>query len=54
MAPDTYLWKGVSCPASLLYTDYIIYSPRVPFFRDDRLAFLESPFCASAPAPKRR
>jgi uncharacterized protein (TIGR02452 family) len=40
--------------ASLLYTDHIIYSPGVPFFRDDRLVFLESPFCASivtAPAP---
>lgn len=39
---------------SLLYTDHIIYSPSVPFFRDDSLALLESPFQASvitAPAP---
>jgi uncharacterized protein (TIGR02452 family) len=39
---------------SLLYTDHIIYSPDVPFFRDDRLRFLEDPFLLSiitAPAP---
>lgn len=40
--------------ASMLYTDHIIYSPDVPFFRDDRLALLEKPFLVSiitAPAP---
>jgi uncharacterized protein (TIGR02452 family) len=40
--------------ASMLYTDHIIYSPDVPFFRDDALVLLESPFLASlitAPAP---
>ena len=39
---------------SLLYTDHMIYSPDVPFFRDDRLRFLEDPFLLSiltAPAP---
>jgi uncharacterized protein (TIGR02452 family) len=39
---------------SLLYTDHIIYSPDVPFFRDERLRFLEDPFLLSvitAPAP---
>jgi uncharacterized protein (TIGR02452 family) len=39
---------------SLLYTDHIIYSPDVPFFRDDRLELLEEPFLCSiitAPAP---
>lgn len=39
---------------SLLYTDHIIYSPGVPFFRDERLDLLERPFCAAmvtAPAP---
>lgn len=39
---------------SLLYTDHIIYSPDVPFFRDRRLNFLEQPFPLSiitAPAP---
>lgn len=39
---------------SLLYTDHIIYSPAVPFFRDDRLDLLEQPYLCSvitAPAP---
>jgi uncharacterized protein (TIGR02452 family) len=39
---------------SLLYTDHIIYSPDVPFFRDERLDLLEDPFRVSiltAPAP---
>jgi uncharacterized protein (TIGR02452 family) len=39
---------------SLLYTDHIIYSPEVPFFRDQRLDFVEEPYCTSiitAPAP---
>jgi uncharacterized protein (TIGR02452 family) len=39
---------------SLLYTDHLIYSPDVPFFRDARLELLEAPFLASvltAPAP---
>jgi uncharacterized protein (TIGR02452 family) len=40
--------------SSLLYTDHIIYSPAVPFFRDRKLDLLEAPFLASiitAPAP---
>jgi uncharacterized protein (TIGR02452 family) len=39
---------------SMLYTDHLIYSPDVPFFRDDRLELLESPYLLSiltAPAP---
>lgn len=39
---------------SLLYTDHVIYSPDVPFFRDDKLALLDAPFVLSivtAPAP---
>jgi uncharacterized protein (TIGR02452 family) len=39
---------------SLLYTDHLIYSPEVPFFRDEQLALLEKPFLASvitSPAP---
>jgi uncharacterized protein (TIGR02452 family) len=32
---------------SLLYSDHVIYSPAVPFFRDDRLDLLEEPFLAS-------
>jgi uncharacterized protein (TIGR02452 family) len=41
------------CP-SLIYTDHIIYSPAVPFFRSDSLRLLETPFLLSiitAPAP---
>ncbi len=40
--------------ASLLYTDHLIYSPDVPFFRDDSLALLPAPFLVSiltSPAP---
>ena len=39
---------------SLLYTEHVIYSPRVPFFRDENLQLLEDPFPVSvitAPAP---
>ena len=39
---------------SPLYTDHIIYSPEVPFFRDEGLTLLERPFSVSlitAPAP---
>jgi uncharacterized protein (TIGR02452 family) len=39
---------------SLLYTDHMIYSPAVPFFRDQTLRFVEQPFLLSivtAPAP---
>jgi len=37
-----------------LYTDHIVYSPRVPFFRDGTLALVEVPFAVTiltAPAP---
>ena len=40
--------------SSMLYTDHIIYSPAVPFFRDERLDLLPVPFLASivtSPAP---
>jgi uncharacterized protein (TIGR02452 family) len=39
---------------SVLYTDHMIYSPDVPFFRDEGLALLETPFVVSiltSPAP---
>lgn len=39
---------------SMLYTDHLIYSPDVPFFRDETLALLATPFLVSiitAPAP---
>lgn len=40
-----------------LYTDHAIYSPKVPFFRDDRLNLLETPYTLSvitSPAPNAR
>jgi uncharacterized protein (TIGR02452 family) len=39
---------------TMLYTDHLIYSPRVPFFRDEALELLEEPFFTSiitSPAP---
>lgn len=39
---------------SMLYTDHLLYSPDVPFFRDERLSLLEAPFLVSiitSPAP---
>jgi uncharacterized protein (TIGR02452 family) len=39
---------------SMLYTDHMIYSPAVPFFRDEQLELLDEPFMLSiitAPAP---
>jgi len=39
---------------SMLYTDYLIYSPDVPFFRDENLELLDAPFFVSiitSPAP---
>jgi len=38
----------------MLYTDHMIYSPAVPFFRDERLDLLPAPFLVSmitSPAP---
>jgi uncharacterized protein (TIGR02452 family) len=32
---------------SLLYTDHVIYSPEVPFFRGEQLELLEQSFCVS-------
>jgi len=43
--------RGVT---SMLYTDHLIYSRDVPFFRDEQLNLLEEPFLASvitSPAP---
>lgn len=37
-----------------LYTDHIIFSPKVPFFRDEHLNLLDHPFCVgvvTSPAP---
>ncbi len=49
----TYYDANRAC-GSMLYTDHMIYSPDVPFFRSDRLELLEEPFELSvltAPAP---
>ena len=49
------LYYGVNrSQHSMLYTDHIIYSPDVPFFRVRNREFIEEPFVASvitAPAP---
>lgn len=50
---NTY-YEANRAESTLLYTDYMIYSPDIPFFRDDHLRFLERPFLLSmitAPAP---
>jgi uncharacterized protein (TIGR02452 family) len=50
--PDYY--RANRAHGSVLYTDHVIYSPEVPFFRDERLDLLEEPFLLSmitAPAP---
>lgn len=50
--PDYYAVNRAE--SSLLYTDHLIYSPGVPFFRDEQLELLEKPFLLSlitAPAP---
>jgi uncharacterized protein (TIGR02452 family) len=53
-APDYYAANRAS--GSMIYTDHIIYSPDVPFFRDDAYMLQTKPFLASmitAPAPNR-
>lgn len=50
--PDYYAVNRAQ--TSLLYTDHMIYSPGVPFFRDEQFELLERPFLVSvltAPAP---
>jgi uncharacterized protein (TIGR02452 family) len=50
--PDYYAQNRAE--ASVLYTDHLIYSPDVPFFRDEHLALLPAPFLVSiltSPAP---
>jgi uncharacterized protein (TIGR02452 family) len=51
---QTAYYEANRASVSCLYTDHLIYSPAVPFFRDDELALLEQPFLLSvitAPAP---
>jgi uncharacterized protein (TIGR02452 family) len=51
---QTVYYEANRASETLLYTDHLIYSPGVPFFRDDDLALLERPVLLSvitAPAP---
>jgi uncharacterized protein (TIGR02452 family) len=51
-APDYYA-ANRAC-GTQLYTDHLVYSPRVPFFRDDHLELVATPFFVSiltSPAP---
>lgn len=48
--------ENILCDSSF-YTDNVIYSPQVPFFRDENLSLLEKPFTLSilsSPAPNVR
>jgi len=52
----TAFYEGNRALRSCLYNDDMIYSPRVPVFRDDRYALIDRPFAASmitAPAVNR-
>ncbi len=54
LLPQTEYYEANHAFKSLLYTDYMIYSPGVPFFRDDHLNLLDRPFfpaIITAPAP---
>lgn len=53
LAQPEYYDVNRACP-SMLYTDHLIYSPAVPFFRGDDRRLLEEPFACgiiTAPAP---
>ncbi len=54
LQPQRAYYEANRACADALYTDHILYSPDVPFFRDERLDLLDEPFAASivtAPAP---
>lgn len=54
LAPQRLYYDANRAAGTDLYTDHLIVSPRVPFFRDDALALLETPVEVSiltAPAP---
>ena len=54
LEPQRTYYAANRAAESELYTDHMILSPAVPFFRDDGLALLEAPFLATvltAPAP---
>ena len=52
--PQETYYKANKAFGSAIYTDYMMYSPKVPFFRTDNDNLLDKPFLASvitAPAP---
>lgn len=54
LKPQTKYYTSNKNYKSCLYTDYLIYSPEVPFFRDEDLELLEEPYLLSvitSPAP---
>jgi uncharacterized protein (TIGR02452 family) len=56
LLPQTEYYRANRRQDSFLYTDHIIYSPEVPFFRSDDMELLEQPVSVSvitAPAPNR-
>ena len=57
LAPQHAYYDANRKQASLLYTDHLIFSPRVPFFRTRSRNLVDVPFSASiitAPAPNAR
>lgn len=52
--PQRAYYSANRASGSMLYTDHLIYSPDIPFFRDDHLELLDTPFLLSiitSPAP---
>lgn len=57
LEPQQVYYRANRAHPSSLYTDHLIHSPAVPFFRDEALRLLEAPFPVSvltAPAPCNR
>lgn len=54
LKPQSAYYTANKKSRSCLYTDHLIYSPKVPFFRDDNLALVDEPYLLSvitSPAP---
>ncbi len=54
LLPQRAYYEVNRAEGSALYTDHLVYSPDVPFFRDDQLELLAAPFLVSiltSPAP---
>lgn len=57
LKPQSAYYTANKKSRSCLYTDHLIYSPKVPFFRDDNLALVDEPYLLSvitSPAPNAR